>query len=46
MRALLDTHLLLWALADDPKLPAVARTIIADASNPIFYSTALCGKSR
>lgn len=40
MRALLDTHLLLWALADDPKLSAVARTIIADASNPIFYSTA------
>lgn len=40
MRALLDTHLLLWALADDPKLPVVARTIIADASNPIFYSAA------
>lgn len=40
MRALLDTHLLLWALADDPKLPAVARTIIADSSNPIFYSVA------
>ncbi len=40
MRALLDTHVLLWALADDPKLPPVARTIIADGSNPVFYSAA------
>lgn len=40
MRALLDTHILLWALTDDPKLPAVAHTIIADGSNPIFYSVA------
>ena len=40
MRVLLDTHILLWALADDPCLPAVARTIIADESNAVFYSTA------
>lgn len=40
MKVLLDTHLLLWALADDPKLPATARTVIADGSNPVFYSAA------
>lgn len=40
MKVLLDTHILLWALADDPCLPAVARTIIADESNAVFYSTA------
>ncbi|MGH8409612.1 MAG: PIN domain nuclease, partial [Pseudomonas sp.] len=28
MRILLDTHILLWALSDDPKLPAKARKLI------------------
>lgn len=40
MRALLDTHILLWALADDPALPQVARRIIEDPTNGILYSAA------
>ena len=40
MRALLDTHILLWALTDDVRLPPVAKTIICDASNAIFHSAA------
>lgn len=40
MRALLDTHILLWALTDDVRLSPVARTIICDASNVVFHSTA------
>jgi len=38
MRLLLDTHILLWWLADDPTLPARARTLIADPSNTVFIS--------
>lgn len=40
MRLLLDTHLLLWWLADDPKLPPRAATLIADSTNAIFASAA------
>ena len=40
MRALLDTHGLLWFLLDDPKLPQVAKGIIADGSNDIAVSPA------
>lgn len=40
MIVLLDTHILLWALTDDPKLPAAARHIISDESNKITYSVA------
>ena len=38
MRLLLDTHILLWWLADDPLLPARARALIADPSNAVFIS--------
>ena len=38
MKLLLDTHMLLWALTDDPKLPATARMAVLDPSNQIFYS--------
>lgn len=37
---LLDTHALLWWLADDPRLPAVARTAISSPSNEVFVSAA------
>lgn len=37
---LLDTHALLWWLADDPKLSAAARHTIADAGNHVFVSSA------
>jgi PIN domain nuclease of toxin-antitoxin system len=38
MKLLLDTHILLWALADDPKLPLAARRAILDLSNQLFFS--------
>ena len=38
MKVLLDTHIVLWALADSEKLPAKAREIINNNENEIFYS--------
>ncbi len=38
MRLLLDTHILLWWLADDPALSAPARALIADPANAVFVS--------
>ena len=40
MKALLDTHALLWWLFDDPKLSTTARDIIAGAENEILVSAA------
>lgn len=40
MNILLDTHLLLWALIDDPRLPVQAKNIILDEESTIFYSMA------
>lgn len=37
---LLDTHIILWALTNDEKLPQKARTIISGEENKICYSTA------
>ena len=38
MKLLLDTHILLWALTDDARLPVKARKLIEDADNDICYS--------
>ena len=38
MRVLLDTHLLLWWLTDDPTLSAEARTLISDPETTVFIS--------
>ena len=38
MKLLLDTHILIWALADDPKLPKKARELILDTENAIYVS--------
>ncbi|WP_304418899.1 type II toxin-antitoxin system VapC family toxin [uncultured Muribaculum sp.] len=38
MRILLDTHILLWALSNDAKLPEKARELIANEENEIYYS--------
>ena len=38
MRLLLDTHVLLWWLADDRRLGADHRALIADASNIVLIS--------
>ena len=40
MNLLLDTHALLWWLADAPALKTDARTAISDASNIIYVSAA------
>ena len=38
MRALLDTHILLWAIAGDRKLPETARQMIEDDTNLLYAS--------
>ena len=40
MKLLLDTHALLWWLADDATLGERARAEIADERNPVFVSAA------
>lgn len=40
MNLLLDTHILLWWLADDPSLPAGAGDAIASADNTVVVSAA------
>ncbi len=40
MRVLLDTHILLWWLDDDPALPSRAREVIADADTVVSVSAA------
>lgn len=40
MKVLLDTHIILWALENNPRLPQKARIIIEDKNNEIYYSTA------
>ena len=40
MRLLLDTHIILWTLNDNPKLSKEARKLILDPDNEIYYSTA------
>jgi PIN domain nuclease of toxin-antitoxin system len=40
VRLLLDTHIALWAMADDHRLPAKAADLIADPANDVFVSVA------
>src|ERR1017187_9530279 len=40
MKLLLDTHLLLWASEDSPRLSALASSLIADSENILFFSVA------
>ena len=39
-RLLLDTHVLLWWLSDDPLLGQTTRQVIADPRNDVYISTA------
>lgn len=39
MNVLLDTHVLLWALADSPLLSAKARKLVSDPGNECFFSS-------
>lgn len=38
MKLLLDTHILLWAISNDARLPEKARKLIEDEKNEIYYS--------
>ena len=38
MKLLLDTHALLWFLADDPRLSAAAKEVIEDPANERWLS--------
>jgi PIN domain nuclease of toxin-antitoxin system len=38
MKLLLDTHLLLWALEDSPRLSAEARALIGEEENILLFS--------
>ena len=38
MNILLDTHIAVWALTDDPRLSKAARDFICDPDNTIYYS--------
>jgi PIN domain nuclease of toxin-antitoxin system len=40
LRLLLDTHVALWAITDDARLPANIRDLIADAQNSVQVSAA------
>lgn len=40
MRLLVDTHLLLWAVASSSRLPRVARALIEDPANEVYFSAA------
>jgi PIN domain nuclease of toxin-antitoxin system len=40
VKVLLDTHILLWWLADDPRLPSAVVDIIADRDTDVFVSAA------
>ena len=39
MNLLLDTHILIWTLNDDPALSETARELILDPNNVVYYST-------
>ncbi|BAJ83218.1 MULTISPECIES: type II toxin-antitoxin system VapC family toxin [Acidiphilium] len=40
MKLLLDTHLLLWAAENAPRMPEAARELIADPGNELYFSAA------
>ena len=40
MNVLIDTHIAIWAVLNDPRLPKLAKEIILNKDNVIFYSTA------
>lgn len=40
MRLLLDTHVLLWSVAQSDRLPDAARALLEDTDNTLYCSTA------
>ena len=39
MKLLLDTHVVIWALEDSPRLPARIRDLLTDENNEVYVST-------
>jgi len=46
MNLLIDTHVLLWWLDDNPSLSKEARTVISDGKNPVFVSAVIIWEIR
>ena len=46
MNLLIDTHVLLWWLDDNPSLSKRARTVISDGKNPVFVSAVIIWEIR
>ncbi|MBI3037905.1 type II toxin-antitoxin system VapC family toxin, partial [bacterium] len=42
MRILLDTHVFIWWITDDPQLSSLVREKISDGGNELFFSAASC----
>lgn len=40
MKLLLDTHILIWTIADSERLPEKARKLIINPANEVYYSIA------
>lgn len=40
MKLLLDTHIVLWILTDDKKLPSKVRELLSSGRHELYYSTA------
>ena len=40
MKVLIDTHIAVWSVLDDPRLPKTARDILLSNENEIYYSSA------
>jgi PIN domain nuclease of toxin-antitoxin system len=40
MRAILDTHVILWWVTNNPQLSPAVRDIIADSDNTLYFSVA------
>lgn len=40
MKVLIDTHIAIWTLEDNPKLSEKARKILMDKANEIYFSVA------
>lgn len=42
MKALLDTHVFIWWVMDDERLPFFVRDLLADEKNELYLSSASC----
>lgn len=40
MKLLLDTHVFLWIISGDPRIPAAFRAVIQDLDNDVYLSVA------